>query len=118
MARRLPDRPERKMRVLAYPTDLRPVLTVEVTRGDEVGIYNVTLGSSPYGPCYCWEHAEDDARRYFVVVLPDGSTCTCPGHLYRGQCKHQDATLRLLAERPELLPREAQPAAREQCCGA
>ena len=40
--------------------------------------------------------AADEPTRYLVTLAGECGRCSCPGHHYRGTCKHKDSVMRLI----------------------
>jgi hypothetical protein len=68
---------------------------------------------SDHGRAFRLRKLEADGGEAHVVDLAaDGPTCSCPGHSYRGACKHLDALLALQAQgKLDAIPAPPRPAA-------
>ncbi|HZY87334.1 MAG TPA: hypothetical protein VFE78_21035 [Gemmataceae bacterium] len=68
---------------------------------------------SDYGRAFRLRKLEADGGEVYDVLLDaDGPTCGCPGHSYRGACKHLDALLALQAQgKLDAIPAPPRPAA-------
>jgi hypothetical protein len=71
-----------------------------LTVGKEVDAYlvrEVEVGAD-FGRGFAVEHLTDGQSYDVNVTTPANySTCDCPGHTYRGRCKHCDALISLIA---------------------
>jgi hypothetical protein len=94
-------KPERSV---SLPTPIRDGLpgSLQITIGKEVHQYDVHPIPSDFGTAFRLIKYElvrqadntfelQDTARYNVLLNGEQSTCDCPGHTYRGKCKHVDA---------------------------
>ncbi|MDE2101701.1 MAG: hypothetical protein KGL39_30930 [Patescibacteria group bacterium] len=80
---------------------------VNVWQGAKFSTYWLVPLTSDFGLAYQFQASRTKAPgemqldAYDVLIEVDGHSCTCPGHLRHGHCKHVD-TLKLLIERGTL----------------
>jgi hypothetical protein len=65
---------------------------VEITVGKETDFYFVDKVPSDFGTAFELEKCnyDGDDETYHVNLDGQRSSCTCPGHTYKGKCKHVD----------------------------
>jgi hypothetical protein len=94
-------KPERRIRIL-HPIRDNNAAVIAITVGKDEGVYAVRPMPSDFGTAFHLikgELIEDadaetlrlrNAAEYDVLLNGRESSCTCPGHTYRGKCKHVD----------------------------
>jgi hypothetical protein len=93
-------KPERRIHVLKPISDSSAGV-IAITIDSKEDVYAVQRLSADFGVAYHivkgeLEEQEDNtlklknAAEYDVLLNGRESSCTCPGHTYRGHCKHVD----------------------------
>src|SRR4051794_29663275 len=89
---------ERSVKVLITPLPEQPLTLIRITQDGEQAHYWVSPLRSDWGLAYRLEkpgHEGDDVYDVLIENAQDAS-CTCPGHIYGGYCKHVDALRSLI----------------------
>ena len=93
---------ERKVRLLAWLTDLRAGVLRIVEEGKaSPDFYHVCEIGSDYGRGFCLQKMVNGnpttcEEPYHVCLRPVASTCECKGFLRHGHCRHVEALTALL----------------------
>jgi hypothetical protein len=79
---------------------------VEVTQNGVTTDYAVARIPSDFGLAFRWSHMDPvpvnpgigREQTYFLVLEECGRSCSCPGFIRWGHCRHADVTLELVQE--------------------
>jgi hypothetical protein len=95
--------PPRQVRVFISPGDGVPAI-VEVTEHGRSTDYAVSRIPSDFGLAFQWSHLDPvpvnpgigREQTYWCVLEECGRSCSCPGFIRWGHCRHADVTLELV----------------------